>query len=83
MAFDSTATTDATASASLTGATLVAKGAAVDVTFVYTCFPGGGAFDQLSASLTQKVSGGRVTTAGGIMADRPCAMAGSTPAWSG
>ena len=41
MALTSTAEATPTASASLTGATLVAKGAAVDVSFVYSCAPGG------------------------------------------
>lgn len=53
-----------TASASMTGATLVAKGAAVDVSFLYSCSPGGD-FDGFNVTVTQRVSGGRVTTASG------------------
>jgi hypothetical protein len=64
VAVTSPANADPTASVSFTGATLVAKGAAVDLSFVYTCSPGGD-FDQLNASVSQRVGGGRVTTSGG------------------
>ena len=68
MALSSTADATPTASATLTGATLVAKGAAVDVSFVYSCFPGGD-FDGLNVDpLTQRVGGGRITSATGAAA---------------
>ena len=58
--------------ANLTGAaTLVAKGAAVDVEVAYTCAP-----DTTSASifvqLTQRVSGGRLATGSGFTGDLVC-----------
>ena len=53
------------ASASLTGkATLVAKGAAVDVKFVYSCSPDS-VFHDSGAELTQAVRGGHLATGDG------------------
>jgi hypothetical protein len=67
MALTSTADAVPTAaSASLTGnATLVAKGAAVDVEFIYSCSPDSYYHDS-SAELTQRVSGGRIATGRGV-----------------
>jgi hypothetical protein len=61
-----------TMTASLTGtATLVAKGAAVNVDVTYSCSP-----DTTSASvfvqLTQRVSGGRVATGSGFVSGLVC-----------
>jgi hypothetical protein len=60
-----------TLTVSLTGATLVAKGAAVDVELVYSCSP-----DTTSVSiridLTQRVSGGRLATGTGFARDLVC-----------
>ena len=61
-----------TLTVSLTGtATLVAKGAAVDVEVVYSCPP-----DTMSTSirvdLTQRVSSGRLARGGGVISDLVC-----------
>jgi hypothetical protein len=66
-----------TMTASLTGAgRLVAKGAAVDVEFVYSCFPelSGG----MVVNLTQRVGGNRLATGFGIARDFVCDTAEHT-----
>ena len=66
-----------TMTASLTGTgTLVAKGAAVDVEFVYSCFPelSGG----MVVNLTQRVGGNRLATGFGTARDFVCDTAEHT-----
>jgi hypothetical protein len=67
MALSSAAVAVPTAvSAGLTGnATLVAKGAAVDVEFVYSCSSDATFADGRVDALTQRVSGGRIATGSG------------------
>jgi hypothetical protein len=61
-----------TITASLTGAaTLVAKGAAVDVEVAYSCSPDTTSA-AISVNLTQRVSGGRLATGSGFTSDLVC-----------
>jgi hypothetical protein len=58
--------------ANLTGAaTLVAKGAAVDVEVAYTCSPGTTSA-SIFVQLTQRVSGGRLATGSGFTSGLVC-----------
>jgi hypothetical protein len=61
-----------TITASLTGAaTLIARGAAVDVEVAYSCSPDTTSA-SISAELTQRVSGGRVATGSGFTTNLVC-----------